>query len=451
MRSFTSPHPLSYLSTWGYMAPELVFVPGRNRLCDIRPTRASDVYATATMVACVLTGKKPFSGANDTNVKEAVIAGHPPFDSLAGIGHKKLEQLLQACWNTDVDARADAGELADMLIQAVKDLGGDPDAPGTLPLPQRDEDAVARAASDAKAALPPRADETVIPPDSSPVASTTGSSTATSKPATTTTAGVRFPIHAAARANDTAALNVALDNDPAAVNQKDPTGWAPLHVAASCNNVDIIKALLSWNADVNIVDAKGLTPHGVALAKGSSAAAALLAAEVDKIAQAKKDQLVADDVSHDVEVQARLQREAAAAEVERKFKAQEDERRAAAALAAAEAEANAAIQLAELTAKKRRAEAETQRMMEEAAAEEEKRKAAAAAAAAKAAASAAAAPPKVSRSCYCCGARICLTPSSPASPMPHLGAVASAGGDTAGRHRNVWLLLSAPDAKGERW
>ena len=72
------------------------------------------------------------------------------------------------------------------------------------------------------------------------------------------------PAHAAAAANDVAALRIALFASPARLDALDHAGWTPLHVAAANNAVIVVRELLRRNAAQNATDSEGRTPLAVA-------------------------------------------------------------------------------------------------------------------------------------------------------------------------------------------
>ena len=60
------------------------------------------------------------------------------------------------------------------------------------------------------------------------------------------------------------------------MNAADAAGWRPLHLAASHNNLDAMKALIAQGAEVNAANAQGQTPLSLAQEKNLREAAALL-------------------------------------------------------------------------------------------------------------------------------------------------------------------------------
>jgi ankyrin repeat protein len=60
------------------------------------------------------------------------------------------------------------------------------------------------------------------------------------------------------------------------VNATDAAGWRPLHLAASNNNLDAIKALIAQGADVLAGNGEGRTPLSLAQEKNHRESAAFL-------------------------------------------------------------------------------------------------------------------------------------------------------------------------------
>lgn len=69
---------------------------------------------------------------------------------------------------------------------------------------------------------------------------------------------------------------MALLKSGADVNASDSRGWTPLHNAAACGNVPVIKALLENGADESLLNKNGLPPLGTAAYAGQLRAARLL-------------------------------------------------------------------------------------------------------------------------------------------------------------------------------
>ena len=175
------------------MSPELLTPPATGG----RPSRASDVWATATLVVAILSRVPPFAhlvGANEAllvpqdgassvpslmpppvaDVRAAAEAGGQPYTAaqLAGLLPHPLQQsattagtsgtpsllaTLQRCWMREPADRPDASELADALEDALVSMRGDPRAPAAVPVQQALVDAMAGAAAAARAAVPSEA------------------------------------------------------------------------------------------------------------------------------------------------------------------------------------------------------------------------------------------------------------------------------------------------------
>lgn len=57
-------------------------------------------------------------------------------------------------------------------------------------------------------------------------------------------------------------------NNPAILNQRDSQGNTPLHYAAGCGNLQVLKVLIKAGADINIVDLQELLPIHHAISSG---------------------------------------------------------------------------------------------------------------------------------------------------------------------------------------
>lgn len=86
-----------------------------------------------------------------------------------------------------------------------------------------------------------------------------------------------FPQHLVARSNETADLLLLLQQHGADLNQRDKLySWTPLFHAASEGRVECLRALLSYGADPDALDEKGLTATYYATWEGNSSCMNLL-------------------------------------------------------------------------------------------------------------------------------------------------------------------------------
>jgi ankyrin repeat protein len=97
-------------------------------------------------------------------------------------------------------------------------------------------------------------------------------------------------IIAAARTGDIKATEKFLAENPAVLNARTPLQDTPLHWAASCAKVEIVRLLLSRHADVNAKNISGSTPlHMGCRAANKEIVELLLAAGADVNAKAELD------------------------------------------------------------------------------------------------------------------------------------------------------------------
>ncbi len=144
------------------------------------------MFATATLVAATLLRLQPYShllgggGGRSTlppdAIRDAALAGELPFtaDQLRGLlpphmvgnaaahsqgasytsgAAEQLAQLLQRCWAIDPVDRPDAGDIADTLLTALAEAGGEANAPACIPIPQGAADAVVASSKLAREAI----------------------------------------------------------------------------------------------------------------------------------------------------------------------------------------------------------------------------------------------------------------------------------------------------------
>jgi tetratricopeptide (TPR) repeat protein len=89
-------------------------------------------------------------------------------------------------------------------------------------------------------------------------------------------------IHRAVGTNDTARVEQLLASNPGLVNEQNPGGSTPLHIAAGTDNPGLVKSLVQHKADINARTKKGFTPlHVAAFVNAAKAAEALIDAGAD--------------------------------------------------------------------------------------------------------------------------------------------------------------------------
>ena len=73
-------------------------------------------------------------------------------------------------------------------------------------------------------------------------------------------------LHDAVLGYQNMALIAALELDPSSINTVDDCGCTPLHWAAWKNDIDAVRLLLSWKADLDLRDFQGRTALSIAVA-----------------------------------------------------------------------------------------------------------------------------------------------------------------------------------------
>ncbi|MDZ8118715.1 ankyrin repeat domain-containing protein [Pontiella agarivorans] len=83
------------------------------------------------------------------------------------------------------------------------------------------------------------------------------------------------PLHAAARNNHTAAVQLLLQSgiDPAKLSLQ---GWSPLHLAVLCGSTEVVELLLREGVDVNLANTRKQTPLNCAVYSGNAVLVKLL-------------------------------------------------------------------------------------------------------------------------------------------------------------------------------
>jgi ankyrin repeat protein len=95
-------------------------------------------------------------------------------------------------------------------------------------------------------------------------------------------------IFAAAKAGNLEAVKKFLDDNPALLNAKTKLADTPLHWAASCGRIEVVKLLLSRKPDVNAKNITGSTPlHMACRIANKAIVELLLAAKTDVNAKAE--------------------------------------------------------------------------------------------------------------------------------------------------------------------
>ena len=92
--------------------------------------------------------------------------------------------------------------------------------------------------------------------------------------------GATPSLYEAAALGDTARIRALAQATPAAVGERSPDGWTPLHLAAFHDDVGVAEALLGHGADVGAREDEGRTPLAIAEAEGHKHVARRLRGEM---------------------------------------------------------------------------------------------------------------------------------------------------------------------------
>ncbi|XP_066935935.1 ankyrin repeat domain-containing protein 42-like isoform X1 [Clytia hemisphaerica] len=92
-----------------------------------------------------------------------------------------------------------------------------------------------------------------------------------------------YPAHTSAFKGDLAYLQMIVETGVASINERDDRNSTPLHKAAGCGQIEVVKWLIDKGADTSLLNRAGETVKDVALRFGKLACAKLLGHDVEDV------------------------------------------------------------------------------------------------------------------------------------------------------------------------